>query len=115
MKERVLMLLTCLFMGMGLATAQTSSVSGVVISDEDGEPVIGASILVKGTSLGTVTDIDGKFTIANVPNSAGILRVSFVGMQPQEVEIKSGLMKITLKSDAELLDEVVVVAFCILY
>jgi TonB-linked SusC/RagA family outer membrane protein len=111
MKGQMFLLLTCFLMSMGLATAQTSTVSGVVISDEDGEPVIGASILVKGTSLGTVTDMDGKFSIANVPSSARTLRVSFVGMQSQEVEIKSGLMRISLASDAELLDEVVVIAY----
>jgi len=49
----------------------------VVTSEEDGEPVVGASVLVTGTSLGCVTDIDGKFTIADVPSSAKTLRTSF--------------------------------------
>ncbi|KDS17268.1 cna B-type domain protein [Bacteroides fragilis str. 3725 D9 ii] len=51
-------------------TAQTSRVTGLVTSEEDGQPVVGASILVNGTTLGTITDIDGKFTITNVPSSA---------------------------------------------
>lgn len=106
-----MLLLACLLMSIGLVTAQTSTVSGVVTSDEDGEPVIGASVLVVGTSLGTVTDIDGRFTISNVPGSAKHLKVSFVGMQSQEVGIKHGTMHIVLKSDTEVLDEVMVVAF----
>ena len=62
--------MTFLFIGIGLVTAQTSRVTGLVTSEEDGQPVVGASILVNGTTLGTITDIDGKFTITNVPSSA---------------------------------------------
>ena len=62
--------MTFLFIGIGLMTAQPSRVTGLVTSEEDGQPVVGASILVNGTTLGTITDIDGKFTIANVPSSA---------------------------------------------
>ena len=51
-------------------TAQTSRVTGVVTAEEDGLPVVGASVLVSGTTLGTITDIDGKFTITNVPSSS---------------------------------------------
>ena len=85
MKRKLMLLLVCLFVSIGFVTAQTSTVSGVVTSEEDGEPVVGASVLVQGTTLGTVTDIDGKFTIPGVPSSAKTLRVSFVGMQQQEV------------------------------
>jgi hypothetical protein len=70
MKRKLMLLLTCLFIGIGLVTAQTSRVTGLVTSEEDGQPVVGASILVNGTTLGTITDIDGKFTITNVPSSA---------------------------------------------
>ena len=70
MKRKFMLLLTCLFIGIGLVTAQTSRVTGLVTSEEDGQPVVGASILVNGTTLGTITDIDGKFTITNVPSSA---------------------------------------------
>nr|WP_287645590.1 carboxypeptidase-like regulatory domain-containing protein [Bacteroides sp.] len=63
-------LMTFLFISIGLVTAQTSRVTGLVTSEEDGQPVVGASILVNGTTLGTITDIDGKFTITNVPSSA---------------------------------------------
>ena len=70
MKRKLMFLMTLLFIGIGLMTAQTSRVTGLVTSEEDGQPVVGASILVNGTTLGTITDIDGKFTIANVPSSA---------------------------------------------
>ena len=103
--------LTCIALSIGSAWAQNQSVSGIVISEESGEPIIGASVLVKGTTQGTVTDMDGKFTIPNLPNSAKVLQVSYVGMEGQEVTIKNGIMRIVLKSDSELLDEVMVVAF----
>ena len=75
MKGKLMMLLACLFMGASVVTAQTSKVAGLVISAEDGEPVIGATIQVKGVpSLGAITDIDGKFVIENVPSSAKTLR-----------------------------------------
>ena len=104
-----MLLLACLFVGIGLVTAQTQKVTGVVISEEDGQPVIGASVLVKGTQIGAITNVDGDFTLLNVPSSAKTLRVSFVGMQTQEVAIKPNL-RVVLKSDAEVLDEVVVTA-----
>ena len=105
-----MLLLTCLFVGIGLVTAQTSKISGVVTSAEDGEPVVGASVLVKGSAIGSITDIDGKFTISNVPASAKTLQVSFIGMTTQNVAIKPGVIKIALKPVAESLDEVVVTA-----
>ena len=70
MKRKLMFLMTFLFIGIGLVTAQTSRVTGLVTSEEDVQPVVGASILVNGTTLGTITDIDGKFTITNVPSSA---------------------------------------------
>ena len=102
-------------MGMGLATAQTSTISGVVYSEADGEPVIGASVMVVGVpggTLGASTNIEGKFSIANVPSTATHLRVSYVGMTTQEVKIQRGkTMKIILVEDGVALDEVMVVAF----
>mgnify|MGYP000236659654 CR=1 FL=1 len=70
MKRKLMLLLACLFVGISLVTAQTQKITGVVISEEDGQPVVGASVLVKGTTLGTITDVDGKFTITNVPSSS---------------------------------------------
>lgn len=110
MKRKLMLLLTCLFVGIGLVTAQNQTVTGSVISEEDGQPVVGASVLVKGTTLGTITDIDGNFTLSNVPSSAKTLQVSFIGMATQEVAIKQNV-RITMKSDSELLEEVMVVAY----
>lgn len=105
-----MLLLACLFVGIGLVTAQTQTVTGVVISEEDGQPVIGASVRVENTQLGAITDVDGKFQIANVPSSAKTLVVSYIGLQTQTVTIKPNL-RITMKSDSEVLDEVMVVAY----
>lgn len=77
-----------LLIGIGLSNAQVSQVTGNVMSEEDGLPVVGASVLVKGTTVGTVTDIDGNFTISGVPASAKTLVVSFIGLQSQEVAVK---------------------------
>lgn len=71
-----------------LVTAQTQRVTGNVTSEEDGLPVVGASVLVKGTTVGTITDIDGNFTLSSVPTSAKVLQVSYIGMQSQEVMAK---------------------------
>ena len=104
-----MLLLACLFVGIGLVTAQTQKITGVVISEEDGQPVVGASVLVKGTTQGTITDVDGNFNLSNVPSSAKTLQISYIGMQTQEVVIKPNL-KVVLKSDSQKLDEVVVTA-----
>ena len=109
MKRKLMLLLACLFVGIGLVTAQTQKVTGVVISEEDGQPVVGASVLVKGTTLGTITDVDGNFNLSNVPSSAKTLQISYIGMQTQEVVIKPNL-RVVLKADAQKLDEVVVTA-----
>ncbi|KAB4461812.1 hypothetical protein GAN98_13085, partial [Bacteroides thetaiotaomicron] len=109
MKRKLMLLLACLLASIGLVIAQTpKKVTGVVISEEDDQPVVGASVLVKGTTMGTVTDIDGKFTISDVPSSSRTLLVSYIGMKSQEIPIKAGVIKIAMKSDAEVLDEVVV-------
>ena len=110
MKRIFMLLLTCLFIGIGLVTAQVTKVTGTVISEEDGLPVVGASILVKGTAVGTVTDMDGKFQLPNVPSSAKTLVISFIGMQSQELPIKQ-TMNVILKPDTETLEEVVVLGY----
>ena len=110
MKRKLMLLLACLFVGIGLVTAQTQKVTGVVISEEDGQPVIGASVLVKGTQVGAITGVDGDFTLPNVPSSAKTLVISYIGMQTQEVDIKPNI-KVFMRSDSEMLDEVMVVAY----
>ncbi len=109
-KRRLMLLLTFLFVLGGVVYAQVSKVTGTVTSAEDGSPVVGASVLVKGTSVGTITDIDGNFTINNVPANATTLVVSFIGMETKEVAVAPNV-QVTLGSDAELIDEVVVVGY----
>ena len=87
-----------------MAFAQ-GKISGTVISQDDGMPVIGASVLVQGTKTGTVTDIDGNFTLDDVEGKK--LVISYVGMESQTVTARNG-MKVTLKADSHSLQEVVV-------
>ena len=108
MKQKLTMLLACLFLMVGGAMAQTK-VSGTVTSQEDGQPVIGASVLVVGTQVGTVTDADGKFSLT-VPAGKSTLRITYVGMEPLEVSARPN-MRIVLTGDQTALDEVVVVAY----
>lgn len=108
--RKLMMFLSCLLFSIGYMTAQTQKVSGVVLSEDDGSPVIGASVLVEGTSLGTITDVDGHFELLRVPNDTKTLKVSFIGMKTVSVPIKP-VMRIVLQSDTEVLDEVMVVAY----
>lgn len=110
MKEKVLMLLACLWLTVGLAMAQNSRVTGVVTAAEGGEPVIGASVLVEGTTVGAITDIDGNFVIDKVPANAKSLIVSYIGMVTQRVEIRPGRIVVVMRTDSKTLDEVVVTA-----
>ncbi len=90
-------------------SAQTISVTGIV-KDVAGEPVIGASVLQKGTSNGTITDLDGRFTL-KVPSQSEII-ISFVGYKSQTIPVNGRTkVDIVLKEDTELLDEVVVVGY----
>ncbi len=93
-----------------MARAQQFSAKGIVV-DSSGEPVIGASVVLKtNKSIGTITDIDGKFSLS-VPNDKAVLVISFVGMQSKEVKASKTLMKVELVDDNQVLDEVVVVGF----
>lgn len=108
--KRFTLFFAILFASIGIALAQQKVVKGVVISAEDNEPIIGASVFVKGnTKIGAATDIDGKFTLS-VPADAKILVVSSVGMTNVEVKIQPN-MKIMMKSDSKMLDDVVVVGY----
>lgn len=92
-----------------IAQQQKQSVSGI-IKDAAGEPIIGASVLEKGTTNGTITDFDGKFALSVTPGAT--LVVSYIGYQTQEMKAVSGkTMDIQLKEDTEMLDEVVVVGY----
>ena len=104
--KALLTLLVVLFLSIG-AFAQQIAVKGHV-KDTTGEPVIGANVLVKGTTNGTITDFDGNFML-NVPKDA-ILSVSFVGYKSAEVKAASTVM-VTLEDDSQVLDAVVVIGY----
>ncbi len=106
MKRKLVLFLTLFFVGVGFIAAQTQ-VRGIVV-DETGEPVIGATIQIKGTSQGTVTDADGNFNLSAPAD--GTLVVSYVGMQTQEVSVSTNV-RVVLTSDTELLDELIVVGY----
>ena len=107
MEKRLMTFIACLFLSLGMALAQTQ-VSGKVTSSEEGSPVIGASIKVVGTNPGTVTNIDGNFSL-NVSANAK-LEVSYIGMVTKTVKAAKN-MKIVLDPDNQSLDEVMVVAY----
>lgn len=91
------------------AVSETKKISGIV-KDERGEPVIGANVVVKGTTNGTVTDMDGKYTL-EVP-AGGVLQISYIGYNTQEVKVGSvNVVNISLREDSEALDEVVVIGY----
>ncbi len=107
--RKLTFLLTCLFLvSMGLVNAQTKSITGKVISAEDGQPIIGATVKVKGTTVGTITNADGDFKISLQANAKN-LSVSYVGMKAIDVEAKSNMV-VKLESDAFMIDELVVTA-----
>ena len=103
MEKRLTMFMACLFLSLGMALAQTK-VTGTVVSSEDNEPIIGATVLVQGQKAGTVTDANGQFTIS-VPSGKKIV-VSYIGMETQTLTPKNG-MTVTLSNSAEI-EEVVV-------
>ena len=107
MKKRMMMLLASLLAFAGAAFAQTAKVSGVVTSEADGSPVIGAYVQVKGVSdEGAITDLDGKFEMT-VPSDAKVLVFTCLGMETKEVAVKPYL-QVTMAPDSEMLEGVVV-------
>ncbi|MCL1936894.1 MAG: SusC/RagA family TonB-linked outer membrane protein [Candidatus Azobacteroides sp.] len=105
--KRSILLLTCFWISMGLAIAQSKQVSGTV-TDESGEPVIGASVIAKGTTIGTATDINGKFAFS-IPESVNTLVVRYIGYTQSEVAASENV-QVQLVPDTKTLDEVVVTA-----
>ena len=105
MKKKVTLLLMCFVLGILTAVAQTK-VTGTVIEAETGEPIIGASVMVEGTKKGTVTDIDGKFSL-DVP-AGKKLTISYIGMQTQTVSVGKGVVNVSLENENTTLNDVVV-------
>ena len=108
--KKLSMMLAGLFLSVGISLAQTK-VTGTVVSYEDNEPIIGATIQVVGNAgVGTITDYDGNFTL-DVPEGMKTLRITYVGMEPLEVAVSTKTLRIQLRNDVHTLDEVVVVAY----
>ena len=103
-------MMTLLFASIGLATAQSFTVSGTVVAEEDGQPIVGAYAVVSGTTLGAMTDIDGHFTISGVPADATQLVVSLLGMSTEAVQISKSPMIIKMHQDITVLDGTIVTA-----
>ncbi|HSM48122.1 MAG TPA: carboxypeptidase-like regulatory domain-containing protein, partial [Draconibacterium sp.] len=111
MKKLTLFLICILIAGMQFTNAQTKSITGAVTSKEDGASIPGVSVMVKGTTLGTVTNLDGKYDL-NVPVDAKTLVFSFIGMKNLEVEIGNQTsINVTMETDVFSVDEVVVVGY----
>ena len=103
---RTMMIAALLFVGMA---AEARVVSGTV-KDQTGETIISASVVVKGTTIGTVTDFDGNYTL-DVPDDAKVLIFSYIGMQTQELNITGDVMNVVLSENSEVLEEVVVTGY----
>lgn len=110
MKANILVTLLMFFM-ISVHAQETSKVSGTVL-DETGQPLIGASVVIKGTTLGVITDFDGRFELENVSLKKGVLTVSYVGYKSKNVQVNGQTdLKIVLQEDIDVLDEVVVVGY----
>lgn len=107
--SRLVLLFVFAILLHGVAMAQTKKVTGVV-KDAAGEPLIGASVLVKGTSVGSMTDFNGAYSI-DLPEGATTLVISYIGMTTQELPITGELVNATMISDSKELDEMVVVGY----
>ncbi len=111
MKKGLISMLVLLFVGLQSVFAQSREISGVVTSAEDGLSIPGVSVIVKGTTNGVSTDLDGKYSL-KVPADAKVLVFSFVGMETQEVTIAGKTtINVVLKPAAEQVGEVMVVAY----
>jgi TonB-linked SusC/RagA family outer membrane protein len=107
--KKIALLLAIFAIGLQSVFAQTREITGTVTSAEDGLSIPGVSVSVKGTTLGTITDLDGQYTL-KVPQDAASLVFSFVGMQTQEVAIVGTTVNVVMESDVVGINEVVVTA-----
>ncbi len=111
MKKFSLLLVFLGFIGLQVVFAQTRDISGSVNSSDDGSTIPGASVAVKGLTIGTISDMNGEFRL-KIPQNAKTLIVSFVGMTSTEVALSSATTySISLKSGQVSVDEVIVVGY----
>lgn len=109
MKRRVTFGLLLFFLFSLSMTAQERRISGVV-TDAEGQPIIGANVMVKGTVIGAATDLDGNYTL-EAPSNATTLQVSYIGMRDIEVPITGTVVNITMEEDVSSLDELIVIGY----
>ncbi|HUS87071.1 MAG TPA: TonB-dependent receptor [Bacteroidales bacterium] len=111
MKKVSVLIMFLAFLGLQLVQAQTRQITGTVTSTEDGTTLPGVQIVVVGTTIGAITDIDGQYSLA-VPESATTLRFSFVGMETQEIDIAGrSVIDIAMSEDLTALGEVIVLGY----
>ena len=108
-KKTSLFLLLLLFFTGQQVFGQTGRISGI-ITETNGSPILGASVLIKGTSIGTISDLDGKYSI-NVPDNKSILVFSYIGYEKQELKTGKQILNVVLTETAKAMDEVVVVGY----
>ena len=108
-KKTSLFLLLLLFFTGQQVFGQTGRISGI-ITETNGSPILGASVLIKGTSIGTISDLDGKYSI-NVPDNKSILVFSYIGYEKQELKAGKQILNVVLAETAKAMDEVVVVGY----
>lgn len=106
---RLTVAVCCLLGGLGAASAQTLTVTGTVTSAADGEPLIGVTVLVKNSNVGTATDIDGNYRIE--ARKGSVLVFSYVGMQQREIPVTSDRLDVAMLDDSSTLDDLVVIGY----
>ena len=105
-----LLLMVCLLLAASPAFSQTKTVTGKVI-DGIGEPLIGVTVQVEGTGTGVITDIDGNYSVGNVPDDATLI-FSYVGMLSQKISVSGqSVINVTMQDDTQQLEEVVVIGY----
>ena len=105
-------MLALLILGIGTASAQkTITVTGTVVAEKDGQPIAGAYVLVNGTTIGTITDAEGKFGIKSVPADAKEIIVTFLGMTTASAPVSVNPLHIVMQEDSHFLEETIVVAY----
>lgn len=110
MKRKINFLLALLLFGVSLVSAQQNlSVSGVVTDADDGNPLVGVSVLIKGTTTGTITDLNGRYSLK--ADQGSTLIFSYIGMEPQQIVVRANVINVKLASDTKVLEEVVAVGY----
>ena len=110
MKRKINFLLALLLFGVSLFSAQQNlSVSGVVTDADDGNPLVGVSVQIKGTTTGTITDLNGRYSLK--ADQGSTLIFTYIGMESQQIVVKGNVINVKLKSDTKVLDEVVAVGY----